>query len=549
MTWIQSLLSLGCLAAVVGRVASLSGVVENPTAQPWNVSRLADPGSIDAAFSTKTVVDDQGLQWSVWTHVQFTDYALRVTSNSTLCDPNVAQIHGYIDVGIGKHFFFWFFESRRNPSTDPLFLWLNGGPGSSSLIGLFMELGPCQVRAGGTGTTVNPYSWNSIGNIIFLDQPVDTGFSYSDNASAATFTSADAAKDVYAFLQIFLAANSQYRHLPFHTLGESYGGHYVPAVARAIVDNNANATANATSGLLPINLVSIAIGNGITDPLNQYSSYPLMAADTKYGPIVGSDVIATVQAAVPTCLNMIRGCYQTLNSGICSNATDYCNTYVLDGAFVNNRNIYDMRVKCSVNVVDCSDYPMMDDISTYLNLNSTLVSLGLNRTFVMSSDVVYSRFTGSGDWMMPYVNDIPPVMAKGISVLIYAGDADYICNWIGNKAWVLNLTWPGQRQFQNTSDLIWISPSTKQPAGEIRSYDTFNFMKIYGAGHLVPYDQPQVALDMITAWTNSSKYFVKGSTEPSASAASDLSVSRRQGVVWAAIAIVLSSLVSISGIF
>lgn len=99
----------------------------------------------------------------------FSDYALRVT-DPDICDPNVEQHSGYLDISDEKHLFFWFFESRTSPEDAPLVLWLNGGPGCSSSAGLLMELGPCRIQEGGQNVSYNEHGWNSHANIIFLDQ-------------------------------------------------------------------------------------------------------------------------------------------------------------------------------------------------------------------------------------------------------------------------------------------------------------------------------------------------------------------------------------------
>ena len=96
-----------------------------------------------------------------------------------LCDPGVKQYSGYIDLSTGaKHLFYWAFESRNDPATDPVILWMTGGPGCSSEVALFGENGPCSVTPSGNDTLTNPYSWNSKASVIYIDQPAGTGFSY-----------------------------------------------------------------------------------------------------------------------------------------------------------------------------------------------------------------------------------------------------------------------------------------------------------------------------------------------------------------------------------
>ncbi|RKO87017.1 Alpha/Beta hydrolase protein, partial [Blyttiomyces helicus] len=154
---------------------------------------------------------------SVHTLAAFPQHSLRVREDVKLCDEGVQQIVGYLDVTHKthvKHFFFWFFESRKEPSTDPLLLWLNGGPGCSSSLGLLVELGPCRVGGlkrggvrvapGGNGTIPNPHSWTEEANVIFLDQPAGVGFSYTESSGEIINNSDDAAADTFAFLQLFL---------------------------------------------------------------------------------------------------------------------------------------------------------------------------------------------------------------------------------------------------------------------------------------------------------------------------------------------------------
>jgi cathepsin A (carboxypeptidase C) len=246
--------------------------------------------------------------WNVHTHAAFPKYSIRTKEDVKLCDPNVKQVTGYLDVDGDKHFYFWFFESRDKPATDPLVLWLNGGPGCSSFTGLLMELGPCRVNPGGKDTTLNPDSWNSRANVIFLDQPVNTGFSYTEGEDVRT--SDKAAEDVYAFLQIFLKDYPKYASSNFTVTGESYAGHYIPAIAHAIQESNLVISQSNPKKLQRVNLESIAIGNGLTDPLVQYEYYPDMACDTKYGPVLDEATCEGMRSKYDTCKSLINACYR-----------------------------------------------------------------------------------------------------------------------------------------------------------------------------------------------------------------------------------------------
>ena len=87
--------------------------------------------------------------------------------------------------------------------------------------------------------------------------------------------------------------------------------------------------------------------------------------------------------------------------------------------------------------------------------------------------------------MKPFVRNIPDILEMGIDVLIYAGDADFICNWMGNKAWTLDLDWSGKEEYNAAQDMEWTSKKTGKPAGEYRAFGGFAFLRVFEAGHMV----------------------------------------------------------------
>ncbi|KAG8077127.1 hypothetical protein GUJ93_ZPchr0006g45252 [Zizania palustris] len=178
---------------------------------------------------------------------------------------DVGFVHyaGYVTVSEerGAALFYWLFEAAEDPASKPLVLWLNGGPGCSSIaFGVAEEIGPFHVNADGKGVHLNPYSWNQVANILFLDSPVGVGYSYS-NISDDILNNGDdrTAKDSLAFLTKWIERFPQYKGREFYLTGESYAGHYVPQLAQAIKRHN-----EATGDKL-INLKGYMVGNALFD--------------------------------------------------------------------------------------------------------------------------------------------------------------------------------------------------------------------------------------------------------------------------------------------
>merc|ERR1711990_905269 len=152
-------------------------------------------------------------------------------------------------------------------------------------------------------------------------------------------------------------------------------------------------------------------------------------------------------------------------------------------------NPYDVRIKCDKPPL-C--YDMSNDVA-YLNDPEVQKQLGVNMKFSSCNLVVNKAFTL--DFMKNYHMLIPPMLAAGIDVLIYAGDQDFICNWLGNEKWTLKLPWEHKAEFNAAAKVPFVVKGKE--VGALGSHANFHFLRVYQAGHMVPMDQPEAALGML----------------------------------------------------
>jgi cathepsin A (carboxypeptidase C) len=363
-------------------------------------------------------------------------------------------------------------------------LWLNGGPGCSSLMGLFMELGPGAITKDGK-VKYNDFSWNSNASVIFIDQPVNVGYSYSSGSVSNTVA---AGKDIYALLTLFFKQFPEYSEQSFHISGESYAGHYIPVFASEILSHKKR----------NINLQSVLIGNGLTDGLTQYEYYrPMACGEGGWPAVLDESSCASMDNAYPRCASLIENCYNSESVWSCVPASIYCNNAMIGPYQRTGQNVYDVRRPCGDNSL-C--YDEIDWISSFLNKKEVMKAVGAEVNSYDSCNFDINRnFLLQGDWMKPYHRVVPGLLEQ-IPVLVYAGDADYICNWLGNKAWTEALEWPGQKDYvkADTKDLLLGGDGKK--IGEVKSSGNFTFMRLHAGGHMVPYDQPEASSDMVKRW-------------------------------------------------
>jgi len=355
------------------------------------------------------------------------------------------------------------------------------------MLATLAENGPCSISENGSVVN-NPYSWNNKANVLWVDQPAGTGFSVGSNPGHMYQSIVD--EQMYGFLQAFFQHFTQYQNLDFFVTGESYGGHYVPTVSHRIWQGNQNKEG------LQINLKGLAVGNGLTDPLEQYGSYPEMAHDggkseggTAPGVITNWFVYRRMKSYVQPCLDKIAKCTSESTYQACVDAQSFCNAELVGPYAATGQNQYDQRIKCKVPGL-CYNFSAPTD---WLNKPDVQKALGVTKKWESCNYAVNAQF--QGDWMLSYNTKLLDLLASGVRVLIYAGDCDFICNWLGNKNWALKLQWPHNAEFNAAEDKAFMT-NGKQ-TGRIRTANGFSFFQMFQAGHMVPMDQPEATSQMI----------------------------------------------------
>ncbi|KAF8989272.1 Alpha/Beta hydrolase protein [Cyathus striatus] len=425
-----------------------------------------------------------------------TDGKLSYVKNSGICEttPGVGQVSGYIEIAKDTYMWFWFFEARHNKDNAPLTLWLNGGPGCSSMIGLFQENGPCTVNADSRSTTLNPFSWNNISNMLYIDQPINAGFSYGPKSQSPNNTEQAAAQLWTAFQALFDSSEFskfRYRELLFAT--ESYGARFSSHTIQHFNTKNKQIASGKLTGHV-VKFSSLMVSNGRHDPLTLARSYIDFAANAPgYGPLQNETVISTIKENFyqeDGCRSRLMKCNSAENSRdtaeLCLNAYVHCQNTVYRPA-VGNRDDEDLRQPSN------SSFPPTHYLK-YVRSGNVVNTVGTRVRYDQCSDEIRAAFATSGEFGRSNLPVLAPLANAKFPILIWVGDADIKCNWLGVHDAMIAMNWYGnenlrQAPFRNIT-------INERPAAEFKDVDQFTFARVYGAGHALPAFQPQAAFEI-----------------------------------------------------
>ncbi len=396
--------------------------------------------------------------------------------------PKEKQIAGHITVNeeCGDNLFFWFFEAQNSPKNAPIVIWLNGGPGSSSMLGLFAENGPYKINYD-LSLSDNPYSWNNNANLLVIDQPAGTGLSFveqSDNRDCYVKTEAQATHQLQKGLNQFYEHFPNYLSNELYIFGESFAGRYIPMLAHSILQQN-------KSSDLKINLAGIGVGDGWVAPLIQEATYCDYAyAHGLIDPIQKKEVdvlYKTCKIAVTS-----SGPVASAESDkICNKIEEYI-VKVSGGA-----NVYDVRITGEYSFPNIAKYLNQPEVREALHVSPKV------GPWTEGSDIIADILErGEQDSCA----ELYPPLFEQLRVLIYNGLYDMDCNFMGTDTWLSSVKWSDSKLFNEMPRKPWVDNG--KLLGNFRTAGELTQVLVKGAGHLVPMDQPESALKMLDIFLN-----------------------------------------------
>ncbi|KAL7252954.1 hypothetical protein ACSBR1_007493 [Camellia fascicularis] len=422
---------------------------------------------------------------------------------------NVGFSHysGYITVDppFGRNLFYWLIEvpAGRKPMSRPLVLWLNGGPGCSSVAyGASEEIGPFRVGPDGKSLTLSPYAWNREANLLFLDSPAGVGFSYSSTLEdLLNVGDKRTAKDAYTFLIKWFERFPQYKHRPFYIAGESYAGHYVPQLSQLVARGN-KGIKNPV-----INFKGFLLGNGLLDDHYQFiGSFDSwwnhgLISDTTYKALYKACSNSSWIYAKDECAkayskatnNMGKINRYSIYDSFCG---DVGTTTTLPTNLWNNPLISTLVGKdgtCRVK------YTKM-----YLNDSNVQKALHVKadeifHPYTTCSNVVMAKWADSASSVLPIFKEL---IAAGIRIWVYSGDTDTTVP-ISSTRYSINAL-----KRKTIKDLYAWYDDKQQVGGWSQVYKGLTYVIVRGAGHEVPLDRPRLAFTIF-------QHFLNGHSLPS----------------------------------
>ncbi|GAB6023872.1 hypothetical protein CHUAL_008610 [Chamberlinius hualienensis] len=415
--------------------------------------------------------------------------------------PSFKHYSGYLEAIDDRRLHYWFVECESDPSTAPLVLWLNGGPGCSSVDGLLAGHGPFHVNNDSKTLYYNPYSWNKLANVIYLEAPAGVGYSYSNSTNYTTNDDETAANN-YEALGSFFRKFPEYSGNEFYITGESYAGVYVPTLTKLVLE-----------GPQLINLKSIAIGNGVVNQKMNVNAQVLYAA---YHGLISQKTLnefttdCCQPGTPPTCdffqLNNST-CAETLIKAVIFVLTSRIDPYSIysscdtpygkyPGIFSVLESNFKLKYEQLILQLGDPELPCQNTAIETAWINQPDVRAALHiPEFLPEWTDCSSEVQFSYDQQYPDMTSFYEEILPQIPAILYYGDADIICNFVGGEWFVNSLNLEVLDDYRPWS-------YANQTAGFTMQYPNLTYLTVLGSGHMVPSDKPAQCLHILNNLIN-----------------------------------------------
>lgn len=396
----------------------------------------------------------------------------------------VKSYAGYltVDAKFNSNMFFWYFPAEEGSSYAPVVLWLQGGPGASSLFGLFTENGPFEFGTNGKLQKRN-YTWSKTHNLIYIDNPVGTGFSFTESDDGYARNEGNVGQNLYEAIQQLYLLFEWSSSSDFWITGESYAGKYVPALAYYIHK------AQSKKPKVKIPLKGLAIGNGLSDPIHQlkYGDYLYQLG------LIDDHGLKQFHEAEASGIN----CIENHNMDCAFEVFDnLLNGDLVNGSLFTNLTGYNYYYNYLHTKGDNYGTIMSDFVQSPLTRRSIHVG---NLTFHDTDKENKVEIFLKRDVM----DTVAPWIAQLLDdyvVCIYNGQLDIIVAYPLTRNYLNHLKYKDAALYKNAPRQIW--KVDDEIAGYIKKGGNLIEVLVRNAGHMAPTDQPKWMYDLIFQLTH-----------------------------------------------
>ncbi|KAL5169823.1 Serine carboxypeptidase-like 51 [Glycine soja] len=445
---------------------------------------------------------------------------------------------GYVQVRPKAHMFWWHYKSPyrvEDPSKPwPIVLWLQGGPGASGVgIGNFEEVGPLDTSLKPRNST-----WLKKADLLFVDNPVGTGYSFVEDKKLFVKTDDEAATDLTTLLIELFNRDEKLQKSPLFIVAESYGGKFAVTVGLSALKAIGDGKLKLRLGEVDVSRYMFFTHKNLEiEPMlkecgiRRQLDLPRRFCGTSHGvlSLKTSHDLTIMDCKDQTEISIAERIKQQIEDGKFVEATEsWSKLEAVISSSSNNVDFYNLLEDAGGDNIAAMELGLYEKLSMkrysrYLSsmrsrsspggdddLDKLLNGVIKKKLKIIPENVTWGGQSGdvfdylAGDFMRPRINEVDELLTKGVNVTVYNGQVDLICSTKGAEAWVHKLKWEGLKNFlAKDRTPLYCGSDKSTTKGFAKSYKNLYFYWILKAGHFVPTDQPCVALDMLGAITQS----------------------------------------------